>query len=348
MYSSLKDMISFGKSILSSTLLSVEQTRRWLKPRTHTSSLLMSVGAPWEIFRAQSINSRLVTDLYTKGGNYGPYGSLLVLSPDYDFGFVLLGAADKGVDPHVYADVIADTMLPALEKAARVQAQTAYAGSYRSSDIALNSSIVISANDDTFGMSIDSFISNGTDFLELLTQLLYGYYTPALAVATSVRLYPTNLHSPQSYGSSIAFRAVYSSEAPLDPGVFSPNCEVWVDVDAVTYGSLAWDEFVFNLDAEGNTESIEIPFIRTTLNKQKTTTNASTMIAATTNAAITNATTTIAATTNIAATTAAQGTPANSTAKPSASAASANRAIVDDPLVMAFGLIGLLLLMFFN
>jgi hypothetical protein len=337
MYSSLKDMITFGKSILSSTLLSTAQTRRWLKPRTHTSSLLLSVGAPWEIVRAPSINSRLVTDLYTKGGNYGLYGSLLVLSPDYGFGFVFLGAADNGVDPHVFADVIADTLLPVLEKAAREQGQTAYAGSYRSSDIASNSSIIISANDGTFGMSIDSFISNGTDFLQLLTILLYGHYTAALAAATSVRLYPTNLQSPQSYRSSIAFRAVYSSEAPLDLGVFSTNCETWVDVDALTYGSLALDEFVFNLDPDGNAESIEIPFIRTTLDKQRATTNASTTSAATTRAAATN----------VVATTAAHSTYANSTVGVSASAASGNRMIIDGPLVTAFSSIGSLLLMLF-
>ena len=337
MYSSLKDMITFGKSILSSTLLSTAQTRRWLKPRTHTSSLLLSVGAPWEIVRAPTLNSRLVTDLYTKGGNYGLYGSLLVLSPDYGFGFVLLGAADEGVDPHVFADVVADILLPALEKAAREQAQTAFAGSYQSSDIALNSSIIISANGDALGMSIDSFISNGTDFLQLLTILLYGRYTAALAAATSVRLYPTNLHSPQSNGSSIAFRAVYSSEAPLDPGVFSTDCETWADVDALTYGSLALDEFVFNLDSHGNAESIEIPFIRTTLKKQRATTNASTTSAATTSAAATN----------IAATTSAHSTSANSTANAPASAASGNRMIIDGPLVTAFSSIGSLLLILF-
>lgn len=48
-------------------------TRLWMKPRGHTSSLVFSLGAPWEINRlalnvsADSTAYR-ISDLYTKAG----------------------------------------------------------------------------------------------------------------------------------------------------------------------------------------------------------------------------------------------------------------------------------------
>lgn len=70
MYSSLRDMTTAGRSMLASTLLTPAETRRWLKPRSHTSTLTESVGLPWEIERGPvSPNNSRIVDAYTKGGN---------------------------------------------------------------------------------------------------------------------------------------------------------------------------------------------------------------------------------------------------------------------------------------
>ena len=66
-FSSLNDMAIIGKSILSSSLLSKAQTRRWLKPSAFVESFDQGVGRPWEIFRLK-VNGKLV-DLYTKSGD---------------------------------------------------------------------------------------------------------------------------------------------------------------------------------------------------------------------------------------------------------------------------------------
>jgi CubicO group peptidase (beta-lactamase class C family) len=45
------DLAKLGVGILNSTLLSSYQTRKWLKPHTHTARLQYSVGAPWYVIR---------------------------------------------------------------------------------------------------------------------------------------------------------------------------------------------------------------------------------------------------------------------------------------------------------
>lgn len=45
-FSSINDLAKWGLSILNSTLLSQQETRKWLKPISHTGSLQLSVGRP--------------------------------------------------------------------------------------------------------------------------------------------------------------------------------------------------------------------------------------------------------------------------------------------------------------
>lgn len=69
--STITDLRTVGRSILSSTLLTAAQTRRWLKPLTFTSDTNVSVGAPWEIVRAPGLTHS--SYLYTKSGDIGLY-----------------------------------------------------------------------------------------------------------------------------------------------------------------------------------------------------------------------------------------------------------------------------------
>jgi hypothetical protein len=142
-----------------------------MKPVTHTASLMFSVGAPWEIFRVET--SRGVVDLYTKSGNIGVYAGLLVLVPDYDFGWVILSAADRSSTAntglHIMTSLIADAFLPAVEAAAKDEAAAAFAGTYKATN-GLNSSISI-VTDGFPGLGVQSWISNGTDAFASLTSL---------------------------------------------------------------------------------------------------------------------------------------------------------------------------------
>jgi CubicO group peptidase (beta-lactamase class C family) len=68
-YSSPRDMVKLGQSILKNTQLSPASTRRWLKPWTHTAVWQQAVGLAWEIAR-WPVDDRIV-DVYTKQGDLG-------------------------------------------------------------------------------------------------------------------------------------------------------------------------------------------------------------------------------------------------------------------------------------
>ena len=68
------DLAKFGTAILNSTLLDADQTRKWMKPVSHTARFEYFVGKPWEIYRYTHPSSGLVTDIYTKLGDAGYYG----------------------------------------------------------------------------------------------------------------------------------------------------------------------------------------------------------------------------------------------------------------------------------
>ena len=92
-YTTTSDLAKVGKAILNATLLDANITRAWLKPVSHTSSLVLTVGRLWEIAR-QTLSPPYehVTDIYTKTGSENMYNSLIALMPDYNVGFVTLAA----------------------------------------------------------------------------------------------------------------------------------------------------------------------------------------------------------------------------------------------------------------
>jgi CubicO group peptidase (beta-lactamase class C family) len=69
MYSSPRDMVKLGQSILSNTQLSPAATRRWLKPWAPTAVWQQAIGLAWEIAK-WPVTGRVV-DVYTKQGDLG-------------------------------------------------------------------------------------------------------------------------------------------------------------------------------------------------------------------------------------------------------------------------------------
>ncbi|KAJ5176050.1 uncharacterized protein N7482_001927, partial [Penicillium canariense] len=255
-YSSAKDMSTFGRAILNSTLLSPSTTRRWLKPLTHTSSLDYAVGAPWEIL---SFGNERPIDLYTKSGDIGTYSCVLALDPVHGAGFVLLGAGNNThVSLALASDLVSASLLPALDQAAKSQAHTRFAGTY--ADGVRNSSITITT-DDGPALVVTSWFNNGTNMFPSY-MALNGITDPSML---SIRLYPTGLESP----GQISFRAVIPPPLPTGIGPFSSSCITWVTVDAQVYGNVGIDEFVFNLDKKRNAVSVSPRVLRTVLSKTK-------------------------------------------------------------------------------
>ncbi|PYH85462.1 beta-lactamase/transpeptidase-like protein [Aspergillus uvarum CBS 121591] len=225
LYSSTKDMATFGRAILDNRLLSSAHTRRWLKPAGHTSSLDIAVGAPWEIY---SFPSSRVVDLYAKPEIWGP-----------------------GTNTHWTAaylsDLLANPLLPALDEAAKEEAIPRFMGSY----FARNSSSSLTiTTDDGPGLRVDTWLNEGNDMFNTLSLL------PGASIADlSVRLYPTGLETP----GRVSFRAVFRDLSLGVDGIgpFSRACPTWFLVDAFVYGAVGLDEFVFDVNKQGKAVAVE-------------------------------------------------------------------------------------------
>lgn len=271
MYSSVGDISTLGRAILSSTLLPPVVTRRWLKPAVMSSELIAGVGYPWGIRRVvvPYAHGKRVVDAFNKAGRIGYYSSLLVLLPDYDAGFTILLASENlpGNANFNLADVVGAQIVPALEAAAREQADAKFAGEYV--DAARNASLRLTTQADRPGLGIEGWVSNGTD-MQYIAVVLQGGYSP---VDPSIRLYPTGLETARQDGSRrVAFKAVFEdlNLPSRDPSVsmFSTDCGTWVSFTGVTYGTEALDQFVFEVDAKGAVVSIESLALRSIMTKK--------------------------------------------------------------------------------
>lgn len=265
-YSTTSDISSLGRSILSSTILSPAPTRRWLRPVSHTANLQFSVGTPWEIFRLTLDTPSKVFDLYTKNGGVGCYFSELVLSPDYGVGYTILEADGntniRGVAGRLIMGWINELLFPALEEAAREEADLNYVGDYVSTDQNLNSSMRFAVTSDLPGLSITSLIRNGTDIFAVLGSQILGI--PASNV--SIRLYPTNLHNSIRAGSEVEWHAIWEDkEAPTMEEQF--GCGGWSKVDGLLYGNIGLDDFVFVVGNDGRATSVEARALRAPLER---------------------------------------------------------------------------------
>ncbi|KAI1115508.1 beta-lactamase/transpeptidase-like protein [Nemania sp. NC0429] len=271
------DMASIGRSILGSKLLKPALTREWLRPVAHTADLHVAVGMPWEIHRllqplSPGSNHTRVVDLYTKNGILGGYEALFVLSPEHEFGFVLLlaglttpaGSAARSLALAVIGDVVTGALATAFEQAARAEAEANFGGVYANPESGMN--LTISVNDGHPGLKLSNWTLSGdkdVDVLEL--------YTGVPNAGLDARLYPMDLGGD---GGAVAFRAVYeAARGPSytsQPGVvFSLGCLPWGSVAGIQYGNVAFDDFVFEVDWKGRATAITPRVARQTLKRVK-------------------------------------------------------------------------------
>jgi CubicO group peptidase (beta-lactamase class C family) len=105
--STISDLATAGRAMLTSKLLPPSTTRRWLKPFTSTSNLRNAVGRPWEIYHYGSSPTDPIIDIYTKTGSMGRYSSYFGLVPSHDVGFAILAVDThkEAPDLNAYADI---------------------------------------------------------------------------------------------------------------------------------------------------------------------------------------------------------------------------------------------------
>ncbi|KAK2813609.1 hypothetical protein FQN50_000004 [Emmonsiellopsis sp. PD_5] len=267
LYSSPKDMTTVGRAILNNAILSPAQTRRWMKPTSHTSDSKYSVGAPWEIYSIFDGLRRV--ELYTKSGDLGAYSSMTGLLPDHKVGFTIL-AAGSGTTAAVagIADIISTTIVPALELAAKEQAARRFSGVYAAADKKVNSTIVIDT-DAGPGLKVKKWVSESVDMLGMLAETLKSEEVP------DVRLYPTGLSSDgdnKDGCSKQSFRAIMQSLSSGSGGglggPFTTSCTNWLTVNSKAYGNVGLDEFSFDIGKDGEVVGISPRVLKITLKKE--------------------------------------------------------------------------------
>jgi hypothetical protein len=260
MYSSIRDLSLAGIAILNSTTLPPAVTRRWLKPVSHTSNLRNAVGRPWIIYSAtadEPINPRI--EVFTNYAFLGQYSSYLVVVPDLNFGYAVLAAdsseSGRAADLNAHADFLGEMMIPALEKAAIIQAGRNFAGGYSTLNATSEQggTMVIDAPDGLAGLSITNLTRNGEDLRAQMAESL-GVTNERL----SFRIFPTNVKTKTVGGTRVAFRAVFQDmNALVDGG--TPTCISWEMLDGLRVDGKALDRLVFTIDGEGRAVGVEYP-----------------------------------------------------------------------------------------
>lgn len=262
--STISDLAKFGIGILNSTLLPPEQTRKWLKPVSHTARLQFSVGKPWEIFRYTHLSGH-VTDIYTKLGDSGAYSSWLVLLPDYNAGFSILAAStmtNRFAIVEIIVELAVASILPALEKQAGIEAARNFAGTYTSGIPDLNSSLTLTHNQTPTsppGLLISSWVSNGTD---MITRLSVALGSPPWRLLPSI--------SDLKVGRA-AFLLASTRDAPnsqMPAGLFAGfEYQDWINAGSLAYGNIGVGSFVFDIGADGKATAVSPSAFRITLER---------------------------------------------------------------------------------
>lgn len=271
MYSSASDLSTLGRAILSSKLIKLSLTRRWLNPVTFSADFLASVGAPWGVRRiqlAKDTQPHRTLSTFTKAGTFRKYTAFITLLRDFNLGFTIMMAGDPTLNNFQVADLLGESLIPAYDAVARDEADKLYSGIYVSQD----SLIIISTDPEKPGLGVGPWISNGTDMVEMAIKLQAGSYSKPLVaeVRAETRLYYTQLESKSSNGGKRqSWKAVFENTGGPAAGqqLFSTSCAAWVGVTGITYDSLPLDEFVFNFDSTDKVVSVENLALRSTLYK---------------------------------------------------------------------------------
>ncbi|UKZ80261.1 hypothetical protein TrVFT333_008018 [Trichoderma virens FT-333] len=263
--SSTNDLVKFGRAIFANKQLSSMATLRWMKPASFTTSPSLSIGAPWEIVRTRSgITTGRIVDLYTKSGSVGVYNSLLILIPDYQVTLAILAAGpDSGAALQVATEIAIQTLVPALEKAAKEETCNKRCGKYAPAGAENTSSLVITV-DDGPGLLLKEWTHQGHDIIA--AGQAYANATRS-GIINSVRLFPTGLQTENQAAYRALFETVPSQYDPSVHMVFDPAAGIWGTPDSLMYGEIAVDEFVFHLNAGGSSAAVEPRVLREVYNK---------------------------------------------------------------------------------
>ncbi|KAK2751411.1 hypothetical protein FQN55_000685 [Onygenales sp. PD_40] len=299
LYSSVNDLTRLSNSILDKTALeTLDLVRKWLKPKSMSSSPSTLIGDPWEIQRTTNLtpDHPHTIDLYAKSGGANGYVSQLSIVDQYGVGFVTLAAGPPG-SVSILNDALIGGLMPAIEQETRDQAQK-YLGNFTSgaktsSDSSKNQAdapITLSLSmDEKSGLKLDALTRNGSSITDGITGI-FSQILPMMGIlSTDFRLYPSEYEVPvprsdKDMYTNLPYDSEYSKNlirehwrinfdiVPQDnkqmsdlpgQGALVDLCSSWQTTDWLTYGGEGMDKIVFVLE-EGSREvvGVEVPFLR--------------------------------------------------------------------------------------
>ncbi|KAK2757284.1 hypothetical protein FQN54_004798 [Arachnomyces sp. PD_36] len=291
MYSSTNDLIRLTNAVLDKSVLDTDaESRKWLKPRSSTSSPSSLVGQPWEILRTTDLTPKYphTIDIYAKNGGAQAYAAQMSVIDQYGVGAALLTAGPYGA-LNILNEAALGTLLPAIEEEAREQAQK-YLGNFTnwvSTSPPPPSEAVIEFNvamDDDSGLKLQTLTRNGSSILDVFPVAAGIALQDFGIIYDNYRLYPSEIETrtPKDNGKGEIIRQdwrIHLDVIPTDTdlmsdlpaqGVLQDWCSSWMITDWLYYGGESFERVVFEIDSE--TEQVigvEIPFLRSGLLTKK-------------------------------------------------------------------------------
>lgn len=240
-YSNTDDMSRYIRYILTH-YNAIAKGVNWFMPASWGTGMQNFYGMPFETFRTEDIllESKRPVTFVTKGGGLPGYYSLIIMMPEYGLGLTILVSGDAA-GPLLEAKLREIITVDVVRKAESViwdAVEDTYAVAYTVIDPSLNSSLSFTASAST-GLTVQSFISNGTDVLHYTIPTLLGLQAPWHAQLT-----PTLLFKNESTQQGEIWRMLTIIDSEGEDGVVWNDACI-TDVDLSSYAGLPLNELVF-------------------------------------------------------------------------------------------------------
>ncbi|EFY86376.1 beta-lactamase, putative [Metarhizium acridum CQMa 102] len=242
LFSTPNELGKFVRGIMNHKLLSAANTRQWMRPASFAGSFSMSVGAPWEIFRVAHLTpDQRPIDIYTKSGSMPGWAAYLFFLPDYNVGGAIAVSGDDGDAASLaLLDIVAATVVPAVDSLARGQAKAAYTGQYGASSGdnkrmsgAAHLELVI---DQGPGLKVKSWFNKGKSIIKAIAD-----HKGVKPQEMDLRLYPVGENNRWQLSVETLERRVDVARKPSDA------CLNWFQTDSMRWATLPVDEFDFEV-----------------------------------------------------------------------------------------------------
>lgn len=237
-YSSSSDMSKFVRYILTH-YNALATGVNWLNPGSWSGGLQSFYGMPFETFRTDAIlkQSRRPVTFVTKSGGVPGYFSRISIMPEYGLGLTILTAGEDAGLLQELQEMVTVPLIQVAEDAIWKDVESTYSGSYIATNHSLDSSITLAVSPST-GLTLTSFVSNGTDVFKTLFPKLAGGEDK-----WHVQLTPTLLYKNETAQRGEIWRFVVVPERSGKLNVWDEFCVT--DIDPVAYAGLPVNEVVF-------------------------------------------------------------------------------------------------------